>query len=211
MSTAGKIARGASTRIVTYPVRVLIIINSVLFPLLLGVIIFLIMKFTKPVMDVITKAKSIEKLVEDNIHLGINKAKEIFNVVTGFGEKMYTEFITTLSHIVEETVFNYQDPADTQTQTLLDLLEVDFKTEIATQFQTFFEQPDHFLEFIERNDSINGMIDHIIEKLNKRTIDTNTKINFQDDVIKVLNEIKSHNYSIIGLFTHSELLHPNTS
>ena len=74
---------------------------------------------------------------------------------------MYTEFITTLSHIVEETVFNYQD-IDTQTQTLLDLLEVDFKTEIATQFQTFFEQPDHFLEFIERNDSINGMIDHII-------------------------------------------------
>lgn len=198
MSTARKIVRGASTRIVTYPVRVLIIINSVLFPLLLGVIIFLIMKFTKPVMDVITKAKSIEKLVEDNIHLGINKAKEIFTLGTNFADNLCDEFIETLIHIVVNTV-----NITTIVPDISSILDDTFKTEIKEKFTTIFKDPEHFLEFIERNDSINGMIDDIIVKL-----ESDETIVNKDEIIKVLNEIKSHNYSIIGLFTHRELLHP---
>ena len=160
-------------------------------------------------MGIITKAKSIEKLVEDNINLGIQKAKEIFTIGGNFANNLYTEFVNTLSHIVANTVYGYQEFDDDTT--LLSLLDGEFKPEIMTQFQTFFEDPEHFLEFIERNDSINGMIDHIIEKLNKRKRETNTKISYQSEVVEVLNEIKSHNYSIIGLFTHSELLHPDTS
>ena len=110
---SGQLLRGASTRIVTYPIRVLIIINSVLFPILLGIIIYLILQFKKPIMDVIDKAKHIEHIIETNIHLGINKVKEIYKhpeeslSVRNIGEKLEkikdglsTHITTCINHII---------------------------------------------------------------------------------------------------------------
>ena len=193
MSTARKIVRGASTRIVTYPVRVLIIINSVLFPLLLGVIIFLIMKFTKPVMDVITKAKSIEKLVEDNIHLGINKITELYNLGKG-------ELIKYSSRSLE---YMLNLPENIKTDDLFGKLEV-----IASEAFTKYIDEHNFatesiLDFVKDHDMINNILDEIIEGINgSGDIDTTTK----DIIINAINEIKSHKYTITQFMTHHELM-----
>ena len=110
---SGQLLRGASTRIVTYPIRVLIIINSVLFPILLGIIIYLILQFKKPIMDVIDKAKHIEHIIETNIHLGINTVKKIYNhpkkilTITNLDDKLdkikdglATHITTCINHII---------------------------------------------------------------------------------------------------------------
>ena len=186
MSTVGKIARGASTRIVTYPVRVLIIINSVLFPLLLGVIIFLILHYSKPVMDVITKAKSIEKLVEDNIHLGIQKVKELYdnkqNIVN------YAK--DSLVHMLQLYVPGLSS---------LDQLE----SIIITAFNNLIHNvEDSIFKFMEDNISIDDILQKIIDEIisSTDTIPDKTKI------IDALNIIISYHYSIIDLFTHYELM-----
>ena len=197
MSTARKIVRGASTRIVTYPVRVLIIINSVIFPILLGVIIFLIMKFTKPVMDVITKAKSIEKLVEDNIHLGISKVTELYNQ----GKQAFVEYsrdslvhMLDLKNIVDDSV-NLND--------LKNIISNAFTNTITHNFTT-----DSILDFLKSHDVINNILDEIIDKIidginsGNLVIDDKTK----DIIINAINEIKSHGYTITQFITHLELM-----
>tara|TARA_A100000164_G_C21925731_1_gene782971 strand:+ start:1388 stop:1957 length:570 start_codon:yes stop_codon:yes gene_type:complete len=55
-----------------YPIRILIIINSILFPLLLGVLIFLVIHYAQPVVEIFDKAKQIEDIILKNIHLGVN-------------------------------------------------------------------------------------------------------------------------------------------
>ena len=68
----------ASVRMFTYPLRILIIINSIILPILLGIIVFFIFKFKKPVENILDKAIGIEKYVEDKIHLGIEIIFDIF-------------------------------------------------------------------------------------------------------------------------------------
>ena len=188
MSTVKKIVRGASTRIVTYPVRVLIIINSVIFPILLGVIIFLIMKFTKPVMDVITKAKSIEKLVEDNIHLGISKVKELYNQK----DKIVEYAKDSLVHMLELYVPNIPKNL-TQLENIIN-----------TSFNYISHKAeDSIFKFIEDNNSIDNILQKIINEINKLD---NIPEKEKEKIIYALNQIISHHYSIIELFTHHELL-----
>jgi hypothetical protein len=193
MSTVKKIVRGASTRIVTYPVRVLIIINSVIFPILLGVIIFLIMKFTKPVMDVITKAKSIEKLVEDNIHLGISKVKELYNQ----GKQVFVDYardslvhMLDLKNIVDDSV---------NLGNLKGIISTAFTDTITNDFNT-----DSILDFVKDHDMINNILDEIIDGINNSNIVIDDKT--KDIIINAINEIKSHGYTITQFITHHELM-----
>ena len=190
MSTARKIIRGASTRIVTYPVRVLIIINSVLFPLLLGVIIFLILHYATSIMDVIDKAKSIEKLVEDNIHLGIQKVKELYNQKNDIVN--YAR--DSLVHMLELYVPDLSTLNTTQLENIIN-----------TSFNNLTHNvEDSIFKFMEDNISIDNILQDIINEIKSSTdtIDDDDK----EKIINALKQIKSHNYSIIELITHYLLL-----
>ena len=188
MSTARKIIRGASTRIVTYPVRVLIIINSVLFPLLLGVIIFLILHYATSIMDVIDKAKSIEKLVEDNIHLGIQKVKELYNQKNDIVN--YAR--DSLVHMLELYV------PSLDTNQLENIIKTSFSNLLT------HTDEDSIFKFMEDNISIDNILQDIINEIKSSTdtIDDDDK----EKIINALKQIKSHNYSIIELITHYLLL-----
>ncbi len=61
-----------------YPIRILIIINSILFPLLLGVLIFLVIHYAQPVEEIFDKAKQIEDIILKNIHLGVDVITTFF-------------------------------------------------------------------------------------------------------------------------------------
>ncbi len=194
MSTVRKFARGASTRIVTYPVRVLIIINSVLFPLLLGVIIFLILHYSKPVMDVITKAKSIEKLVEDNIHLGINKVTELYNQGKGILVGYCSNFI--------EHMLNLPDDIKNDVGLLDSLKGIAFHR-FDNNISDYNSATDSILDFLKDHDMVNNTLDLIIGTINTGlSIDTTKK----EIIINAINEIKSHKYTITQFITHYELM-----
>lgn len=78
--TLGKVGRVmgrmATNTILVQPIRILIIINSIFLPLLLGILVFIILKYAQDIKDIIDKAKKIENMVEDNIKLGIQKIRE---------------------------------------------------------------------------------------------------------------------------------------
>ena len=194
MSTVRKFARGASTRIVTYPVRVLIIINSVLFPLLLGVIIFLILHYSKPVMDVITKAKSIEKLVEDNIHIGITKVKELYTL----GKTEVVDYAT----ISLEHMLNLPDDIKNNAG-LLQSLKTTVMTAFNNNISGYDPATDSILDFLKDHDMVNNTLDAIIVGINDYSdVDTTKK----EIIINAINEIKSHKYTITQFITHYELM-----
>ena len=195
MSTVRKFARGASTRIVTYPVRVLIIINSVLFPLLLGVIIFLILHYSKPVMDVITKAKSIEKLVEDNIHIGITKVKELYTLgkteVVDYATISLVNMLNLPDNIKNNDEFDYFNA--------LKMIVVNaFDNNISHDFNT-----ESILDFVKDHDMVNNTLDDIIEVINGYSDFDTTK---KEIIINAINEIKSHKYTNTQFITHYELM-----
>tara|TARA_Y100000389_G_scaffold205050_1_gene262445 strand:- start:5102 stop:5731 length:630 start_codon:yes stop_codon:yes gene_type:complete len=78
--TMGKIGRVmgrmATNTILVQPIRILIIINSIFLPLLLGTLVFIILKYAQDIKGIIDKAKKIEGMVEDNIKEGIEIIKE---------------------------------------------------------------------------------------------------------------------------------------
>jgi len=121
MGTVGKVVK--STFIIQ-PIRILIIINSIFLPLLLGVLIFIILKYAREIEDIIDKAKKIEGMVEDNINLGINKIKEVYagtsNAVE-FSQNQLT-FTNTKIFIKEHLlrpILEYIDPTITITTDIL--------------------------------------------------------------------------------------------
>lgn len=117
------IAKEASIRMFTYPLRILIIINSIILPILLGIIVYFIFKFKKPVENIINKAIGIEKYVEDNIQLGVNVIFKAFddiqaltnpdNITTFLNDDLLPSIATKFDHLCKQNGLNeYTIPAE---------------------------------------------------------------------------------------------------
>ena len=78
----GKIGRVmgkmATNTILVQPIRILIIINSIFLPLLLGTLVFIILRYAQEIEGIITEAQKIEEMVRDNINKGIDTIKNNF-------------------------------------------------------------------------------------------------------------------------------------
>ncbi len=78
--TMGKVGRVmgkmATNTILVQPIRILIIINSIFLPLLLGTLVFIILRYAQEIEGIITEAQKIEEMVRDNINDGIKMIKE---------------------------------------------------------------------------------------------------------------------------------------
>tara|TARA_Y100000385_G_C12784273_1_gene504824 strand:- start:223 stop:675 length:453 start_codon:yes stop_codon:yes gene_type:complete len=147
-------------------------------------------------MDIITKAKSIEKLVEDNIHLGISKVTELYNQ----GTQAISEYAeNSLVHMLD--LKNIVD--DNNLNDLKNIISNAFTNTITHNFTT-----DSILDFVKDHDMINNILDEIIDKIigginnGNLVIDDKTK----DIIINAINEIKSHEYTITQFITHLELM-----
>lgn len=222
---SGQLLRGASTRIVTYPIRVLIIINSVLFPILLGIIIYLILQFKKPVMDVIDKAKHIEHIIETNIHLGINKVKEIYNnpekirSVANIGEKLEKIKDGLVDHIT--TCINHIIYIQTHIRISRNVLSgIHVGKIINDSAKIFIDELEtrigsvKILDIIDNtsNIMINDVLDNVITtiKPGQRYTYTQRSLPYltHDQILQIIAALKNtaiKNYNMIELFTHYEL------
>ena len=98
--TMGKVGRVmgkmATNTILVQPIRILIIINSIFLPLLLGILVFIILKYAQNIEGIINKAKKIEQMVEDNIKEGIIMIKEGYANAETLGANAM-KFTSTLS------------------------------------------------------------------------------------------------------------------
>jgi hypothetical protein len=192
MGTVGKVAKST---LLVQPIRILIIINSIFLPLLLGILIFIILKYAQDIQGIIDKAKKIENMIEDNIRLGIDKIKELYaqtvnaaNTATDFAQDQITvdNTKTFINDNLLTPILKYIDPTIVVTT---NLLETTLKT-------TLGNMPD--LEFTSLLDASGHSINDIVMLIKPDLITEG----IQEALI---NKVLDENRSIAYILTHSEL------
>lgn len=75
MSDVVEKSKNGIMTILVWPVRILVIINSLIVPVLLGLIIYFYLKNEKDIQEVLKRANTIQGMIENNLQLGINAIK----------------------------------------------------------------------------------------------------------------------------------------
>ncbi len=184
MGTVGKVTKST---LLIQPIRILIILNSIFLPLLLGILIFIILKYAQDIEDIIDKAKKIEGMVEDNIKLGINKIKEIYAGTSDAVEMAQGQFTaentkTFINDNLLTPILKYIDPTITLTNEILDPIKTKLNDIPDMNFTSILDVSGH---------SINDIILFIKPELITQ--------GFQEALI---NKVLSEDRSIAYLLTH---------
>ena len=184
MGTVGKITKST---LLIQPIRILIILNSIFLPLLLGILIFIILKYAQDIEDIIDKAKKIEGMVEDNIKLGINKIKEIYagtSDAVGMVQGQFTaeNTRTFINDNLLTPILTYIDPTITHSEEILDDIKTKLNDIPDMNFTSILDVSGH---------SINDIILFIKPELITH--------DFQEALI---NKVLSEDRSIAYLLTH---------
>lgn len=189
----------ASIRMFTYPLRILIIINSIILPILLGIIVYFIFKFKKPIEHILNKAIGIEKYIEDNVHLGIKVITQVFNNVLDLTkDNNITKFLdnsllpsiaTQFQHFCHQNGVNFTIP---------DSFDITNSGPIVKDIQTTFTNLTHF---DVANLQLNKLTDDFTSTLIK-----SFGIGNEDKFKKLLHQFLKQNITIVNTLTYT-LLH----
>ena len=181
----GKIMGKATTNtILVQPIRILIIINSIFLPLLLGILVFIILKYAQDIKGIIDKAQKIEGMVEDNIKLGIDIVKENY---TNFNDNFNNNFTednakTFISETLIEPLILYINP---KIAGVKQLEEIKFDNVKLDEFTTLLDISGHSVNNIIKSNTTNLL-----------------KIGCTQEQI---NKVLSENRSIAYILTHNKL------
>lgn len=187
--TMGKIGRVmgkmATNTILVQPIRILIIINSIFLPLLLGTLVFIILRYVQEIEGIITEAQKIEEMVRDNINKGIDTIKSKYEEFgKNFSEDNVKIFIR--GTLLEPLILYINPTLTTNTQ------------EIKNKISTLDFSKIKFEEFTTILDVSGKSVNNIIKTLNTQLISVGCK---QEQINKVLSE----NRSIAYILTHNKL------
>ena len=188
--TMGKVGRVmgkmATNTILVQPIRILIIINSIFLPLLLGTLVFIILRYAQEIEGIITEAQKIEEMVRDNINDGIKIIKDKYKE---FGKKFTKENAEKfIKESLLEPLILYINPE----------LE-NFKTKV----QEFINKVTDFSkikleEFTTILDVSGKSVNNIIKSIEQMLLSKN--LCKPEQINKVLKE----NRSIAYILTHNE-------
>lgn len=186
--TMGKVGRVmgkmATNTILVQPIRILIIINSIFLPLLLGTLVFIILRYAQEIEGIITEAQKIEEMVRDNINDGIkiikDKYKEFGNKFTKDNVKIFIK-----DTLLKPLILYINPTLTTITQAIQDKIDkLDFSKIKLEEFTTIL--------------NVSGKsVNDIIKTFNTELIDIGCK---PEQINKVLKE----NRSIAYILTHNE-------
>lgn len=187
--TMGKVGRVmgkmATNTILVQPIRILIIINSIFLPLLLGTLVFIILRYAQEIEGIITEAQKIEEMVRDNINDGIKIIKVEY-------EKFQNKFTvknaeTFIKDTLLEPLILYINPAKVFAQNELNTLKgaIGFSKVKIDEIKTLLELSSH---------SVNEFINSNIDQLKKAGC-----------TIKQINKVLKENRDIVYILTHSAL------
>lgn len=193
--TGGKVVKHA---LLIQPIRILIIINSIFLPLLLGILVFIILKYAQNIEGIINKAKKIEQMVEDNIKEGILMIKEGYAKAQGLAADASLFIKTHISTkntkiFIKETLLqplvSYINPTVTDiTLTIKDKIDnLDLKQIQLDVLTSLLDVSGH---------SVNDIIKHLEPVLLSENLCT------QEEINKVLKE----NRSIAYILSHHKLI-----
>ena len=186
MGKIGRVmGRMATNTILVQPIRILIIINSIFLPLLLGTLVFIILKYAQDIKGIIDKAQKIEGMVEDNINKGIQLIKEKYAKLNKNFTKENAE--TFIKDTLLKPLISYINPA---------IYEIDKKVNDEYKNAIDFSKIKLY-EFTTLLDVSGQSVNDII----KSNLDLFLSVCSQEQINKVLSE----NRSIAYILTHNKL------
>mgnify|MGYP004163821047 CR=1 FL=1 len=194
MGKIGRVmGRMATNTILVQPIRILIIINSIFLPLLLGTLVFIILRYAQEIEGIITEAQKIEEMVRDNINDGIKIIKD-----------KYSEIETTL--IDKSKLFTKENAKKFIKETILKPLILYINPELEnfkTKVQEFINKVTDFSkikleEFTTILDVSGKSVNNIIKSIEPMLLSEN--LCKPEQINKVLKE----NRSIAYILTHNE-------
>ena len=197
--TMGKVGRVmgkmATNTILVQPIRILIIINSIFLPLLLGTLVFIILRYAQEIEGIITEAQKIEEIVRDNINDGIEIIKKKYSDIKATitdKSKLFTKdnAETFIKDTLLEPLILYINPTLTtirqEIKTKIDKLDkLDFSKIKLEEFTTLL--------------NVSGKsVNDIIKTFNTELIDIGC-------TPEQINKVLSENRSIAYILTHDKL------
>ena len=210
------IGKGFVNRLFSYPVRILIIINSLVMPILLFIIIYFILKYENLIMSIINKAKNIEQYVQDNLILGINLIKKYIKLFSNndeikkFIEKVFIPAIINLTLLADKDLT--QKKRNQITDYINKQLQESKYSIDYNKFKNIIDNP-YLLITITIGDLCNliKINDLPFETYFKKTIDKGPfSEKEKKSILKtIIKTIDNPNYTLIYLLTHEILFFKN--
>mgnify|MGYP001172451634 FL=1 len=203
--------------ILTHPIRVFVIINSVMFPLLLIVIAYLLHRYYNPVKSVIDKITEIEDIIINNLHIGVKVISEYFTIIKNtFTSDSLLDFLKErIQNTLLDQIFDFINHTQELATTHYKWAITD-GTEIFNTFSNLYHDISITSPLQLSKLNIDRIVDRIVVmiKSNVISITTNDDVsisdNVKDKIISSISQFKSRNYTIGYILTHHELGYSKT-
>ena len=215
-SYLSNISNGFVNRLFSYPVRILIIINSLIMPILLFIVIYYLLKYEDVIISIINKAKNIEQFIQDNLILGINLIKKYIKLFDN--DEEIEKFIKKvfIPAIINLALLSDKDLTQKERNQITDYINEQLKNAKYSidndKFKSIMDNP-----YLVITSTIGDLCNLIkINNLSFETYFTNIINNgpFSDkekeSVLKtIINTIDNPDYTLIYLLTHETLFFKN--
>ena len=211
-SYLSNIGNGFINRLFSYPVRILIIINSLIMPILLFIVVYYLLKYENVITSIINKAKNIEQYVQDNLIIGINLIKnyiKLFNdndEIKKFVKNVFIPAIINLALLSDKDltqkerneITNYMNKKIQNAKFSIDYDK--FKNIMDNPYLIVVSTIGDFCNLIQINDI--SFEKYFTSTINEGPFSDKEK----DSVLKsILNTIDNPDYTLIYLLTHESL------
>lgn len=196
--------------ILVWPIRILIIVNALILPVLLALLIYFYLKHEKEINEVLDRAKTIEGIVENNINLGIDFIRKNVENIT---PEDINKFVNhTLRDPLIYVLVNYYNGANDFVKTIKidfdDLNDIKFYIK-GNKIAEIKNMQDLIITTINTviNESIPEIIESIIKVIKKELNNNDINIKIKETELKTLLEKFSNdpNNTFAFILTQYEL------
>ena len=191
--------------ILIWPVRILVILNSLIIPVLLGLIIYFYLKNEKDIQDVLKRANTIQGMIENNLQLGIDSIKTFIG--DDLTEEKINEFVSNnLKGPLMDIIVEYYNQANESIKTIridakdLNDIKISFRGKI-THIRNIQTLVTTSIETVLKDvipDIINSLKPIIIKQLgDDNNIDIDIKLNELERLLKKFSNDSNNTFAYI--------------
>ena len=189
--------------ILIWPVRILVILNTLIIPVLLGLIIYFYLKHQNEINDIIKRTKTIQGIIENNIQLGIDIIRENIDSITPDNINKFISY--NLRDPLMRVLVNYYNGANDYIKSIsidyesLDNIRIYFVGKIS-EIKNIQDLVKTTVNTVLENvipQIINALKDVIKKELNDNDIDVNIKLNELKELLEKFSNDSNNTFAYI--------------
>ena len=189
--------------ILIWPVRILVILNTLIIPVLLGLIIYFYLKHQNEINDIIKRTKTIQGIIENNIQLGIDIIRENIDSITPDNINKFISY--NLRDPLMRVLVNYYNGSNDYIKSIsidyesLDNIRIYFVGKIS-EIKNIQDLVKTTVNTVLENvipQIINALKDVIKKELNDNDIDVNIKLNELKELLEKFSNDSNNTFAYI--------------